>query len=388
MAQDFTQFYPTGTNRALVGVEGEGVAICHGEKISWASQKLADLTGFESPDLLVGMTFCELLEDVGEGLPGLNGCSMVECGLRGQGHSGGRLTVRGLGGGLADQEQIWIFGLAHDQPVVDWAEWRRMRAALQEANGRVAALGDQLRSETRDREDLLNIVSHELRTPLTVLGGYTRLLLSDCVGSLTSEQRCFLEESRRSCQRLNEFVDRLLCSSHDHRKGHSLDIKKGSVEPVVRSVVKFLRPLLDENEIASEVHVAPDLPEVLFDVGGVEQVMTNLIANAIRYTEGSGEVSIEGTAVQTASGPFVEISVSDRGPGISESERERLFEAYFRGSRGSPVAGLGLGLSICKRIVEAHGGSIYVTNRIGGGSRFAFTLPVSNVMAAGGAVNA
>ena len=387
MAQDLTQLYPAGTDRALVGAAREGVAICHGEKISWASQQLADLVGFESPELLVGMTFCELLEDVGEGLPGLNGFAMVECGLRGQGHSGGRLTVRGLGSGLADQEQIWIFGLAHDQPV-DRAEWRRMRVALQEANGRVAALRDQLRSETLDREDLLNIVSHELRTPLTVLGGYTRLLLSDCVGSLTSEQRCFLEESRRSCQRLNEFVDRLLCSSHDHKKGHSLDIKKRSVEPVIRSVVKFLRPLLDENEIASKVNVAPDLPETLFDVGGVEQVMTNLIANAIRYTDGAGEVSIEVTAVQTASGPFVEISVSDRGPGIVESERERLFEAYFRGNRESQAAGLGLGLSICKRIVDAHGGSIHVTNRMGGGSRFAFTLPSSDLMAAGGALNA
>ena len=387
MAQDFTQLYPAGSDPAFVGVVGEGVAICQGEKISWASQQLADLVGVESPDLLVGMTFCELLEDVGEGLPGRNGFSMVECGLRSEGHTGGRLTVRGLGSGLADQEQIWIFGRAQDQPV-DRAEWRRMRVALQEANARVAALGDQLRSETRDREDLLNIVSHELRTPLTVLGGYTRLLLSDCVGPLTSEQRCFLEESRRSCQRLNEFVDRLLCSSHDHQKGHLLDIKKGSVEPVIRSVVKFLRPLLDENQITSQVHVAPNLPEALFDVGGVEQVMTNLIANAIRYTKGTGEVSIDGTAVQTASGPFVEISVSDRGPGIVESERERLFEAYFRGNRGSQVAGLGLGLSICKRIVEAHGGSIRVTNRMGGGSRFAFTLPVSDVVVAGGALNA
>ncbi|MFP8873156.1 MAG: HAMP domain-containing sensor histidine kinase, partial [Myxococcota bacterium] len=298
-----------------------------------------------------------------------------------------RSSDLGLGGGLADSEQIWLFAPVRGRRI-ERAEWRRMRAALYEANSRVAALRQQLEAETTDREDLLNIVSHELRTPLTVLGGYTRLLLSDPVGPLTDEQRCFLEECRRSCQRLNEFVDRLLCSSRDRLQGHSLVVKEGSVEPTIRGVVKFLRPLLEENHVLPGLELDPDLPQALFDCAGVEQVLTNLIENAIRYTDGPGEVSIEATAVQTASGAAIEVSVSDRGPGIAEGERDRLFEPYFRGNRGNQAAGLGLGLSICKRIVEAHGGSIYVSNRPGGGSRFAFTVPVADTARSRGAENA
>ena len=386
MAEDYRQLYPAGQLEVLAGGASEGVAICCGGRIRWASQRLADLTGRSSPDELVGLTLCQILEDIGEGLPPPEGFGMVECGLRGDEHSRVRLTVRGLGGGLAEPEQIWLFS-AQGGARAERAEWRRMRGALHEANGRVAALREQLEAETSDREDLLNIVSHELRTPLTVVGGYTRMLLSDRVGTLTDEQRCFLEECQRSCQRLNEFVDRLLCSSHERLKGHSLVVKEGSVEPIIRSVVKFLRPLLAENHISPTLECDPNLPVARFDCAGVEQVLTNLIENAIRYTDGPGEVGIEATAVQTASGAFVEVSVSDRGPGIAEAERDRLFEPYFRGKRGNRAAGLGLGLSICKRIVEAHGGSIHVSSRSGGGSRFAFTVPVVESARSGGAVN-
>ena len=184
MAHDLTQIYPAGSPDSLANLPDQGIAVCHGGRIRWASQGLARLFRIESAQDLIGLSFPELLEDVGEGLPG-HGSRLLECGLRGHPV---RLVARGVGEGLAKCEETWSFSPAAETSL-DRLEWRRLRGALREANRRVAALRVQLEAETSDREDLLNVVSHELRTPLTVLGGYTKLLLSDCAGALSDEQR-------------------------------------------------------------------------------------------------------------------------------------------------------------------------------------------------------
>ena len=107
----------------------------------------------------------------------------------------------------------------------------------------------------------------------------------------------------------------------------------------------------------------------------IGQVLTNLLANAIRYTKAGGSIRIESRALEADGRALVEIAVMDQGPGVAHVDRDRIFEPYERGDRGIDDRGVGLGLSICKRIVEAHGGRIGVSDEPGGGSRFAFTLP-------------
>jgi signal transduction histidine kinase len=116
----------------------------------------------------------------------------------------------------------------------------------------------------------------------------------------------------------------------------------------------------------------------------VEQVLTNLIENAIKHAPPGGVIEVASRRLPpTHEGrPFVEVAVSDEGPGVSEADRERIFEAYVQACEQSRAGGLGLGLAVCKRLVEAHGGSIAVTERPGGGSRFVFTLPAADASAA------
>ena len=112
----------------------------------------------------------------------------------------------------------------------------------------------------------------------------------------------------------------------------------------------------------------------------VEQVLTNLIGNALKHGRAGGVIRVSSRAIEAVAAVdrrFVEVVVSDDGPGIAEQDRERIFEPYVRAGDGSRAGGLGLGLAICKRIVEAHGGTILMTDAPGGGSRFSFTLPAA-----------
>ena len=119
--------------------------------------------------------------------------------------------------------------------------------------------------ESAEREELLSVVSHELRTPVTVISGYSRLLLSEEVGPLNPEQRRFLGESGKSCQRLNHFIGNLLEASRHNRGEEALDLGEGSLEATITGVVRFLRPLLEEREIQVELLLDPDALWARFD---------------------------------------------------------------------------------------------------------------------------
>jgi signal transduction histidine kinase len=239
------------------------------------------------------------------------------------------------------------------------------------------ALRAEVRQRADERADLLAMVSHELRTPLTVISGYNKLLLSEEVGELAAEQRRYLRESSKSCARLNSFVDSLL----EARSEKPLELASGklcaaSLEPTILGVTGFLRPMLEERDQRVDVCFAPGALHACFDRIRIEQVLTNLIANAIKYAKSASTIEVATRPLSAGGQDWIEVSVADEGPGIPRDQRERIFEPYVRGE-GNGQTGLGLGLAICRRIVEAHGGSIVVVDREGGGSRFSFTLPVA-----------
>jgi signal transduction histidine kinase len=237
----------------------------------------------------------------------------------------------------------------------------------------------ELRREMAEREELLTMVSHELRTPVTVLTGYSRLLLSEKVGPLNDEQRRFLRECLKSCHRLNHFIGNLLESSRQVHGGLHLDLEEQPLAPVVTGVASFLAPLIEENGLTLELSLDAAAGRACFDAVRVEQVLMNLLANAIKYARRGGRVRV---ASCSADGARVEVRVEDDGPGVAPEDRERIFEPYVRAGEGRRAGGLGLGLAICKRIVEAHGGTIGVSDRPGGGSVFAFSLPTARPGAA------
>jgi signal transduction histidine kinase len=153
----------------------------------------------------------------------------------------------------------------------------------------------------------------------------------------------------------------------------TLAINPYSIKDVIQSVVASTQSLATEKNLALKITVPPGLPAASGDERRISQVLLNLVGNAIKFTD-SGEVRVE---VTSTDGSF-EVAVSDTGPGIAEADQDKIFEE-FRQAEGSTSAqrkgGTGLGLAIAKRIVELHGGKIWVESEVGKGSKFTFTLP-------------
>jgi len=279
---------------------------------------------------------------------------------------------------------VWI---VEDRSHVYGLEEELLRSGrdLAARNRELERLRERTRRESQEREELLTVVAHELRTPTTVIQGYNKLLLSERVGSLTDEQRRFLEESTRSCQRLGAFIGNLLEAARLVEADAPLEVSESGLDALVETVVRHLEPLLGERDLAVDVRIDPAAARARFDPVRIEQVLTNLLSNAIKYAPASSriEVTTRRVGAEGAGRSFVETAVADQGPGIDPADRERIFLPYVRTEASRGAGGLGLGLALCRRLVEAHGGAIRVEPRPGGGSRFAFTLPAAHGAAAG-----
>jgi two-component system sensor histidine kinase KdpD len=222
---------------------------------------------------------------------------------------------------------------------------------------------------------LLAVLGHELRTPLTVIAGFADLLLSEQPGPLGPEQRRCLEELRRSCDRLARFADEL--GAAELRLGATWPVRpeRASFAQLADGVAAATKPMLDRRRQTLRVRVAPGAAQGWFDPGRVEQLLQNLIGNASKYGPEEGRVDLEAARVAGPHGSVLEVSVTDDGPGIAASDRERVFEPWLRLAPDREPAGLGVGLAICRAIVTAHGGSIRAEAAPGRGARFVFTLP-------------
>lgn len=342
--------------------------------VAWANAAFAALCG--RSEVPFGWKLEDLFEDAGRGLPRCGGPA-VDCRLRRPGDETREVECRRVGELPDGQSETW---LVEDVTHLRRIERELLRAGreLSQAHRECEALRERLRSERAEREELLSVVSHELRTPVTVIGGYNRLLLAGDVGPLSEEQRRFLEESRKGCERLDRFIGNLIEASRADKGAHVLELGSGPVEPVIEGVAQMFRGLLEERGIALRVDGAGAPCRARFDRLRLEQILTNLIANAIKFGRSGGRIDV---TVRSLSGPdelrWVEIEVADDGPGVPPADRERIFEPYVQAADESRGGGLGLGLAICKRLVEAHGGQIGVEAREGGGSRFCFTLPAA-----------
>jgi signal transduction histidine kinase len=375
-----------GGFRSLAEALSDGVAVVRSGRLVWANDRLVALSGRRSPTELVGTAFRDLFKDSGRGLPDASGPRSLECALH---RSDGEVRTVFCRLALRDTDSdadAWVIEDATHVRMLE-AELLQLSRKLHTGSREVASLRERLRRERAEREEMLTVVSHELRTPVTIISGYNRLLLSEEVGPLTEEQRRFLVESTKGCQRLNAFIGHLLEASRERAGNEVLEVSQGSLRALIQGVTGLLQPLLEEQDLRIDLDVLPDADRAQFDHLRVEQVLTNLVGNAIRHAPSGGSIEIAtrrlppSVSGERPARPFVEISVSDAGPGVPEEDRGRIFEAYVQAGEQSRAGGLGLGLAVCKRLVEAHGGSIAVTDRPGGGSRFAFTLPAANAPA-------
>ncbi|TWJ16875.1 PAS/PAC sensor signal transduction histidine kinase [Geobacter argillaceus] len=243
----------------------------------------------------------------------------------------------------------------------------------EELRGVVAVFHDisDMKRLEKVRKDFVANVSHELRTPVTVIKGYAETLLDGVISQDPTRAIRFVEIIQNHAERLASLIGDLLSLSELESATFSLQLQKISLEGTIRRSCS----LLEAKAAAKKITVIPptgELPQVLADQGRLEQVLVNLLDNAIKYTPAEGSVSIN---VAEEEGQL-NVSVSDTGPGIPPESISRIFERFYRvdASRSRDEGGTGLGLSIVKHIVQLHGGTVRVANNPIQGTTFTFSL--------------
>jgi signal transduction histidine kinase len=362
---------------AIAAEFSDGVAIVRFGALEWANDRLVALAGRSALQELQGGGFGDLFKDTGRGVPEASGPRFLECAVR-RADGEPRTVICRLAWNDPDAgESVWVVEDVTHVRMLE-AELLRLSRKLHRGNRENVALAEKVRRDRAEREEILTVVSHELRTPVTIISGYDRLLLTEEVGPLNDEQRHFLSESAKACRRLDSFIGDLLEASRVRTDEAVLEVSLGSLGEVIKGVTSSMQPLLEERDLRIETEIPPEANRAQFDRMRLEQILTNLVGNAIKHSPAESVIEIA-TRKQPSDDPdarpMIEISVSDAGPGVSAEDRERIFDAYVQIGECKRAGGLGLGLAVCKRLVEAHGGSIEVTGRSGGGSRFVFTLP-------------
>jgi two-component system sensor histidine kinase KdpD len=223
----------------------------------------------------------------------------------------------------------------------------------------------------RLRSSILSAVSHDLRTPLTALVGLADAL---AVGRppLPGPQRESAEAIRNQAIRLSGLVGNLLDMARLNAGEVKLRREWQPLEEVIGSSIKLLEKILLDHPVS--VKLAAGLPLLEFDAVLIERVFCNLLENAAKYSPPGARIEITARRLDAA----VETAVCDEGPGIAAGHADDIFDMFVRGTRESALPGVGLGLAICRTIVEAHGGAIVASNRPQSGACFVFTLPTGN----------
>ena len=223
----------------------------------------------------------------------------------------------------------------------------------------------------RLRNSLLAALSHDLRTPLTILVGLAESLALTRP-PLSADQRETAEAIEDEARRMSTLVSNLLDMARIESGEVTLNLQWQPLEEVVGAALESTRAMLKQHRV--EVHLPLDLPLVRFDALLVERVLVNLLENASKYTPAGTAVRLSAEAVADT----LRVTVADDGPGLPPGSEEALFQKFTRGDRESATPGVGLGLAICRAIVESHHGKIDGSNRPGGGASFTFTLPLGS----------
>jgi len=259
--------------------------------------------------------------------------------------------------------------------------WLQVNAAaifnsVGEREGTILVFHDltRLKQLERTREEFVANVSHELRTPLSLIKGYVETLLDGARNQPEVLER-FLKIIERNTQRLDLLIQDLLTISALESGRMKLNLQKVELHPLVEKIFNDLKPPAENKNVA----LVNELPELSAtgDTNRLEQVLANLVDNAIKYGRAQGKVVVSGKKLDDGK---LEIFVRDDGPGIPPESLPRVFERFYRvdKARSREQGGTGLGLSIVKHIVQAHGGDVRVESELGKGATFFFTLPASD----------
>jgi len=231
----------------------------------------------------------------------------------------------------------------------------------------------QVEEASKHKSQFLANMSHELRTPLNAILGYTELIIDGIYGEAPEKMRVVMERVQSNGKHLLGLINDVLDLSKIEAGQLVLSIQDYSIKDVVHGVYSAVEPLANSKKLAFKIDVPANLPPARGDDRRLTQVLLNLVGNAIKFTD-AGEVAVKAAA---SNGAYT-ISVRDTGPGIAETDQAKIFDEFQQADSTQTKAkgGTGLGLAIAKRIIEMHGGKLWVESSLGAGSTFSFTVPL------------
>jgi signal transduction histidine kinase len=269
----------------------------------------------------------------------------------------------------------WLYGNSLEQAMRQLTEQsRQLQAANEEIRAFSRTLEDKVEERTHELREFVSMVAHDLRNPLAVVRGHTEMLQDRQAGAADEKQERALNAIITNVEHMIYLTDDLLELLRLQSGGTRFEMESLPIDSVIHEVCDGFGRQLAEKQLGLKLDLPQELPFVWGDHFRLTQVLNNLIGNALNYTP-SGAIIISARPVDG----FVEVSVSDTGIGIPVEEQKRLFTRFFRGEHKVVRAqrGTGLGLTIARSIIEAHGGKIWVESEEGKGSTFRFTVPVA-----------
>jgi signal transduction histidine kinase len=251
---------------------------------------------------------------------------------------------------------------------------------LQKSKKKIEQQNIELKKLDKLKTAFLNVTSHELRTPMTTIRGYVQMLLKQKMGELNKQQKKTLDIVLRNTNRLDQLIEDILDVSRLESGTMKFIPTKTDIKILVDETVESLLPYAGFKEIKIYADVEEDISQLFIDKERIRQVLANLINNAIKFSPKKNIVNVN--VKKDKKNNDVLFEVQDFGRGIPLDKQEKVFNLFYQVDSGADrkFGGAGLGLSISRGIVLAHGGNIWVESELGEGSRFKFTLPVEPII--------
>jgi len=229
----------------------------------------------------------------------------------------------------------------------------------------------ELESASENKSQFLTNMSHELRTPLNAIIGFSEVLHEQMFGELNERQLAYVEDVLEAGKHLLSLINDLLDLAKIEAGRMELEVSQVALPEILRGAVSMQAERASRGRIKLGLTVEPEEIAVTADERRVRQVVFNLVSNAIKFTPPEGHIEVSARLADR----YVEVAVSDTGPGIAPEDVEAIFEEFEQTSEGKKVEGTGLGLPLSRKLVELHGGRLWAESEPGNGSTFRFTLP-------------
>ncbi len=248
----------------------------------------------------------------------------------------------------------------------------QLAADVNRMSDELQRLYQELETASRHKSDFLATMSHELRTPLNAIIGFSEVLQEQMFGKLNERQLTYVNDVLQAGEHLHSLINDVLDLAKIEAGRMELELSPVAIPDVLRSAVSMHAERASRGGIDLALTSEPEEITVTADERRVRQVVFNLVSNAVKFTPAGGRVDISACADDG----HVEIAVADAGPGIPAGDLERIFEEFEQSADGKRVEGTGLGLPLSRKLVELHGGRLWVESEVGRGTTFRFTLPV------------